>query len=151
LVTLFTTDDFHGGAETFSATRDTSGRLVFGNLGGVLIYDGAWWTRINLPNDSAVFAVAAGEGGRVGVGGVDDFGVVERGAYRSLAPQLPAAVRASLGEVYGVSPRGRGFLFASYRYLIEWDSIAPRIVEQYAPARRRLRGGGRALLRGRPP
>jgi diguanylate cyclase (GGDEF)-like protein len=138
LVTQFTTDDFHSGAETFSATQDTSGRMVFGNLGGVLIYDGAWWTRINLPNDSAVFAVAAGEGGRVGVGGVDDFGVVERGAYRSLAAQLPPAVRASLGEVYGVSSRGRGFLFASDRYLIEWDSSAPRIVEQYAPARRRL-------------
>ncbi|HKS21247.1 MAG TPA: diguanylate cyclase [Thermoanaerobaculia bacterium] len=119
--------------------------MVFGNLGGVLIYDGAWWTRIQLPNDSAVFAVAAGEGGRVGVGGVDDFGVVERGAYRSLAAQLPPAVRASLGEVYGVCARGHGFLFASDRYLIEWDSGALRIVAQYAPARRRLVRVGDAI------
>jgi len=58
----------------FDATRDSRGVLYFGNLSGVLVFDGAWWRRIEVGKGTTAYRVKGGEGGRVGVGGVDRVG-----------------------------------------------------------------------------
>src|SRR5690349_13517671 len=74
VLTVLPTSQHHGGAQTFDATQDARGMLYFGNLAGVLTYDGAWWRTITLPNDSAVFSVASDTAGLVAVGGIDELG-----------------------------------------------------------------------------
>ena len=119
--------DVTSGAEsqTFDLTIDAAGRLVIGNLGGVLIHDGAWWKLVPIGDAQAAFALAAREDGTVGVGGVDELGILSHDDsgephYRSLAPLLPPEQRA-LGQVHTIRPTRRGFLFHSENWLLAWN------------------------------
>src|SRR5688500_9001251 len=105
-----------GGAQTFDAAQDARGILYFGNLSGVITYDGAWWSTIKLPNDSAVFAIESDSAGVVAAGGVGELGYLVSKpdgalAYQSLLDQLPPDAR-DVGEVRGICTAGRGFVFA---------------------------------------
>src|SRR5689334_12564700 len=63
--------------------------LYFGNLSGIITYDGAWWSTIALPNESAVFAIESDAAGVVAAGGVGELGYLDAAhRYHSLVPQL---------------------------------------------------------------
>ena len=120
-----------GGAQTFDIAQDPRGILYFGNLSGVITYDGAWWRTIPLPNDSAVFAIESDSAGLVAAGGVGELGYLDTAlTYHSLVDQLPPAAR-DFGEVRGICTAGRGFVFATEKFAIEWNGGAPRIVAQH--------------------
>jgi diguanylate cyclase (GGDEF)-like protein len=109
----------------FDAARDSRGVLYFGNLNGVLVFDGAWWRRIEVGKGIIAYRVASGEGGKVGVGGVDEIGYLApdgRGTLRyvSLLPLLPPGQR-KLGQVLYLRPVGQGFAFMTSRWLLLWD------------------------------
>src|SRR5690348_15716924 len=55
--------------ESFDITRDPRGVLYFANSSGVLVYDGAWWQRIEVGKKKIAFGVASDPNGRVAVGG----------------------------------------------------------------------------------
>ena len=99
----------------FDATRDSRGILYFGNLSGVLVFDGAWWRRIEVGKAITAFRVKGGENGRVGVGGVDEIGYLAPDGhatlrYVSLINLLPPGQR-KLGQVLYIQPVGQGFAF----------------------------------------
>src|SRR5690348_10706126 len=120
-----------GGAQTFDAAQDPRGILYFGNLSGVITYDGAWWRTIALPNDSAVFAIESDGAGVVAAGGVGELGYLDSAlAYHSLIGQLPPQAR-DVGEVRGICTTGRGFVFTTERFTIEWNGGAPRVLAQH--------------------
>jgi diguanylate cyclase (GGDEF)-like protein len=120
-----------GGAQTFDAAQDRRGILYFGNLSGVITYDGAWWRTIALPNDSAVFAIESDAAGVVAAGGVGELGYLDtKLAYHSLVGQLPPEAR-DFGEVRGICTAGRGFVFATERFAIEWNGGAPRVLARH--------------------
>jgi len=124
-----------GGAQTFDAAQDARGILYFGNLSGVITYDGAWWSTIKLPNDSAVFAIESDSAGVVAAGGVNELGYLVSKpdgalAYQSLLDQLPPYAR-DVGEVRGICTAGRGFVFTTERFTIEWNGGAPRVLAQH--------------------
>lgn len=132
VLTVLPQSQHHGGAQTFDVTQDARGILYFGNLAGVLTYDGAWWRKIALPNDSAVFAVASDSAGLVAAGGVGELGYLATApdgtlAYHSLMSQLPANAR-DVGEVRGICTTGRGFVFTAEHATIEWNGGAPRVI-----------------------
>ncbi|HEX6099728.1 MAG TPA: diguanylate cyclase [Thermoanaerobaculia bacterium] len=120
-----------GGAQTFDIAQDPRGILYFGNLSGVITYDGAWWRTVALPNDSAVFAIESDSAGVVAAGGVGELGYLDTAlAYHSLVEQLPPQAR-DVGEVRGICTAGRGFVFATERFAIEWNGGAPRVIAQH--------------------
>ncbi len=109
----------------FDATRDSRGILYFANLSGVLVFDGAWWRRIEVGKGITAYRVASGEGGKVGVGGVDEIGYLAPDGggtlrYVSLLPLLPPEQR-KLGQVLYIRPIARGFAFMTARWLLLWD------------------------------
>jgi hypothetical protein len=85
-------------SQNFYVARDPRGFLYFANLGGLLVYDGAWWQRIPIGRQKSALAVACDAAGRVAVGGIDDLGYLAAdtgGTLRfvSLIGQLPPAAR----------------------------------------------------------
>ena len=69
--------------------------MLFANNKGVLVFDGANWELIPLPNRTIVRSLAKGPQGRIYVGGQDEFGYLDRDecqriCYRSLSQFLPA-------------------------------------------------------------
>ena len=131
VLNVFPQSLYRGGAQTFDAAQDPRGILYFGNLRGIITYDGAWWRTIALPNESAVFAIESDAAGVVAAGGVGELGYLDsRFAYHSLVDQLPPHAR-DVGEVGGICTAGRGFVFATERFAIEWNGGAPRILAQH--------------------
>jgi diguanylate cyclase (GGDEF)-like protein len=91
----------HGGsAQTFSIEADDRGRLYFANLAGVLVFDGAWWTKVELPGTAASYLASDGHDTIIAAG-ESDFGVIAPDAtgalrFRSLLPTLPSHLRSNL-------------------------------------------------------
>ncbi len=155
-ITVYPAEVHKAGPQTFDIAQDSRGILYFGNLQGLLAYDGAWWRLLKLPDDQAALSVATDTQGRVALGLVSDFGYLVRNAageqeYRSLLPSLPAAQR-SFGDVRAICTIGAGFLFVTEKSLLLWDGkqnarvVAP-LDPETAP-RGCLSEGGNILLRG---
>lgn len=111
--------------EHFGVTRDPRGVLYFANVTGVLVYDGAWWQRIEVGKGVAAFQVESDSRGRVAVGGVDEIGYLSPDAhgtlrYVSLLALLPPQQRA-LGQVLSLQATPQGFAFMTGRWLLVWD------------------------------
>jgi diguanylate cyclase (GGDEF)-like protein len=127
----------HPGAESqsFDLTRDAKGVLYVANLGGAMAYDGAWWRLVEVGKGKTAFSIAAGAEGRVGVGGVDDFGYLAPepdGSLRfvSLAGLLTQETRR-LGQVMQVRAVGKGFAYMTRTRLLLWDGAALRTVATF--------------------
>jgi diguanylate cyclase (GGDEF)-like protein len=134
LIRVFPPEEYRAGSQNFAIAQDQRGVLYFGNLQGVLTYDGAWWRELALPNDSAAFAVATDEAGHVLAGGVGQLGLVERGAtgamhYRSLVPLMPASARP-IGDVVSICRADHGLFITTDRYVLAWAGGAPRVIAE---------------------
>ncbi|HSS75147.1 MAG TPA: diguanylate cyclase [Thermoanaerobaculia bacterium] len=111
--------------QNFAIARDPRGFVYVGNGGGMLVYDGAWWRLIPIGKAKSVFSLASDARGRIGVGGVDELGLLASdGAgtlrYISLAGQLPPEQRA-FGQVLRTAATEKGFAFITTRWLFLWD------------------------------
>jgi diguanylate cyclase (GGDEF)-like protein len=111
--------------QSFSIARDSRGVLYVGNLDGLLVYDGAWWQRIEIGRELTAFSVAIDRDDRVGVGGIDDLGYVTRAAdgalrFVSLAALLPPEERR-FGQALETCAVPGGFAYLTTRWLAVWD------------------------------
>lgn len=73
----------------WSVTQDHRGVMYFGNNETVIEYDGSNWVQIDIPGQKYIYSLATGHDGKVYVGAVDEFGVLEtdnkgKKAYKSL-------------------------------------------------------------------
>ncbi len=111
--------------QNFGIATDRRGLVYVANLGGLLIYDGAWWRCIPIGKATAAFSVATDASGRVAVGGIDDLGYIETSAagvprFVSLLDLLPKDQR-QVGQVGATFASPRGFLFFTADAVLEWD------------------------------
>jgi len=125
LITVYPAEVHKAGPQTFDVAQDPRGVLYFGNLHGLLTYDGAWWRLMKLPDDQVALSVASDAHGRVVIGMVNDLGVLEHDAngtpkLRSLLPLLPANQR-EVGDVRAICATAAGFLFVNERSVALWD------------------------------
>jgi len=121
--------------QSFDVTRDPRGVLYFANDRGVLVYDGAWWQRIEVGKQIAAFRVESDRDGRVAVGGVDEIGYLSPDGhgtlrYVSLLGLLPPQQR-SLGQVLSIQATAKGFAFMTDRWLLVWDGARVTTVATY--------------------
>src|SRR5688572_24164166 len=137
LIAVYPAEVHKAGPQTFDVAQDPQGILYFGNLHGLLMYDGAWWRLLTLPNDQIALSVASDDRGRVALGLVNDFGYLARNAngtpeFRSLLPLLPPA-DSNFGDARDVCVTSAGFLFVSEMRLMLWDGRAVRVVAKNDP------------------
>jgi len=114
----FSPADYRGAAQNWAVAQDRDGLIYVGNVeSGVLVFDGARWRRIPVPNHAAVRALARGDDGRIYVGTVGDLGYLQRGpdgqlAYVSLLDAIPPAERG-FADVWSIHPTTRGVYFTT--------------------------------------
>ncbi|HEX2123464.1 MAG TPA: GGDEF domain-containing protein [Thermoanaerobaculia bacterium] len=137
LMTVHPAEAHKAGPQTFDVAQDPQGVLYFGNLHGLVTYDGAWWRLLTLPNDQIALSVAADTRGTVALGLVNDFGYLARNAngtpeFRSLLPLLSPADR-DFGDARDVCVTSAGFLFVTEQRLMMWDGRAVRVVAKNDP------------------
>ena len=155
LITVYPAEVHKAGPQTFDIAQDHQGVLYFGNLHGLVIYDGAWWRLLELPNEQVALSLATDDKGRLAMGLVNDFGYLAHDAsgspaYRSLLEQLPAHQR-DLGDIRDVCSTAAGFLYVAERSVILWDGSKTSILGTFdadSAPRGCLSDGGEILLRG---
>jgi diguanylate cyclase (GGDEF)-like protein len=135
LVTVYPSEVHKAGPQTFAVAQDARGVLYFGNLHGLLSYDGAWWGLRKLPDEQAPLSLATDGQGRIVLGLVNDVGTLDRDArgsveYRSLRPLVPEAQR-DFGDVRGVCSTPAGFLFVAERRLLLWNGTSMRVAAEF--------------------
>ncbi len=106
------------------ATQDASGAMIFANTSDLLAFDGARWTPIFLPPDSAgLRALTQTADGTIYVAGAGAIGWVRgtgaEAKFVSLAPKLPPAA-ANIDEMRAAVACGRTVWFASDDHLLRW-------------------------------
>lgn len=155
LITVYPPETHKAGPQTFDIAQDSRGVLYFGNLHGLVTYDGAWWELHKLPNEQVVLSLAADPSGRIALGLLNDLGYLARDAkgsseYRSLLETLPAAQR-EVGDVRAICATSAGFLYVAEKSLILWNSGAAKRIATFT-AEDAPRGcsseGADVLLRG---
>jgi len=84
---------YASGNQNWSIAKDKNGVMYFGNVEGLLAFDGRYWQEYKMPNRQIVRAVATDNRGRVYVGCFGDFGywAIKDGKqkYNSLTHLLP--------------------------------------------------------------
>ncbi|MBV8516392.1 MAG: diguanylate cyclase [Acidobacteria bacterium] len=138
-LTIYRQEQHHGGTQNFAAAIDARGRLYFSNLETVLIYDGAWWSRVDVPGNVS-FSVLATPRGVVGVGPVDEIGILEPNAhgtlaYRSLVPLLPPDLRANIDQPQ-LCVFQNDLIFAARHFIARWDGQRLRVLERHPDGKR---------------
>ena len=144
LITVYPAEVHKAGPQTFDVVQDGRGVLLFGNLHGLVTYDGAWWELHKLPDEQAPLALAADNRGRIALGLVGDFGFLGRDAqgsyqYRSLLDSLPAQHR-DVGDIRDICATAAGFLFVAEKRLLLWNGGAARAVANFPSAADAPRG-----------
>lgn len=155
LITVYPAEMHKAGPQTFDIAQDAAGVLYFGNLHGLVIYDGAWWRLLELPDDQVALSLATDDKGRLAMGLVNDLGYLARDAsgspiYRSLLQQLPADQR-ELGDIRDVCTTTAGFLYLAEQSLILWDGAKATVTATFegdSAPRGCSSEGGNVLLRG---
>ena len=122
IITVFDPATHRGGPQTFDIVQDRQGVLHFGNLHGLLSYDGAWWRLTRLPGSQVAVSMAVGADGGIAAGLMNDFGTISGDAvgaprFESWRSLLPPAER-EMGDIYDVCAVGNGFLFVAKERLI---------------------------------
>ena len=131
LISVYPAEVHKAGPQTFAVAQDARGVLYFGNLHGLLSYDGAWWRLRKLPDEQAPLSMATDPRGRVALGLVNDLGTLERGPtgsldFRSLMPLVPEKKR-TIGDVRNVCWTSAGFLFVTEKSLLLWNGSSMRV------------------------
>jgi diguanylate cyclase (GGDEF)-like protein len=144
LIQTFDPPVLEASSQNFDITRDPRGVLYAANLGGVLVYDGAWWRLIAIGKAKSAISLASDDAGRVGVGGVDELGYLapdEHGTLRyvSLMSLLPSG-QQELGQVSQVFPTAQGFSFMTTRWLLLWDGTRIQTVATFPDGRPYAKG-----------
>lgn len=135
LITVYPPETHKAGPQTFDITQDSRGVLHFGNLHGLVTYDGAWWELHKLPNEQVPLSLANDASGRIALGLLNDLGFMARDArgsyeYHSLLETLPAEQR-QVGDVRSICATPAGFLFVAEKSLIVWNVGAARRIATF--------------------
>ena len=119
---------YGGDGQVWAIEQMTQGPMVVAELGGLYLFDGEQWERLNTPEGvDSYLSLAAGEEGRMWVGGNNEIGVIEEESsgvfeYRSLTAMLPDSI--SVGEVWGTHWGVDGPIFQTRNHILmlrSWD------------------------------
>ncbi len=121
LIRNFTPRETQGGKENWDIAQDLDGVMYFANKEGVLIHDGETWELVPLAGRSMCRGLTVDEHGVVYVGGVHEFGFLQRDGfgpchYVSLSKDLDLY----FGNVWQIYATDHGVYFQSAHYLFKW-------------------------------
>lgn len=127
----FGSRDYKAALFNFSACEDENGIIYIANDNGVLEYDGSEWRLIRIKDYSAAVTLKLSPDGKIYVGGVNEFGYLERNSfgqfeYKSLKHLVDSTV--NLNEVWQVILLKNEVYFQSYESIIKYDGETANII-----------------------
>lgn len=121
-ITNYPGKKYAGNPQNYDVVQDNAGVMYFGNMWGILQFDGSVWNKIYLPNAASCTSMAKDDKGVIYVGGRNEIGYLKsdsigRKTYVSLCNLIPKEGKA-FNEVWGTFVTNEGVLFVSYEVLL---------------------------------
>ncbi len=116
--------DYKAGVQNWAIGQDINGMLYFGNSDGLLSFDGKYWKRYRLPNQTVVRSLKIDGSGRIYVGGQSEIGyffpdAAGRLSYTSLNSLLPEEERR-FADIWNLVVVGDQVFFRSRIKIIQY-------------------------------
>ncbi|CAN5262374.1 triple tyrosine motif-containing protein [soil metagenome] len=132
----FARGDYNGGLQNRGIAQDENGIVYFANSEGLLSFDGVYWKRYPLPNQTIVRSVAIGSGHKIYVGGQNEMGYFSPDrtgslVYTSLKSLLPEKYR-SFKDIWDITAYNGQFFFRSQNNLFQYDGKAISISRPFS-------------------
>lgn len=126
--THFTQSDFNGDSQFWTMCRDDSGIYYFGNNDGALVYDGATWQKVTLPNSSSVRSIIYTSKQKIYAGGYNDIGTITKdvnGKYRytSIVKDL-SLDKKNLKNIWQIHELDNTIIFRTFEGLIALNNTS---------------------------
>ena len=117
--------EYLGHPQVWSIVQDKLGLMYFGNLPGVLQYDGVNWNMIPVLNGSIARSLAVHRDGKIYVGCQSDLGFIEpdnkgKLEFISLMDSIPIQYR-DFKDVWRTYATSQGIYFQTNKYLFRWN------------------------------
>ncbi|TCO09711.1 triple tyrosine motif-containing protein [Natronoflexus pectinivorans] len=131
-ITHFTRNDYKNASQFWDACQDQNGNVFFGNNNGILIFDGARWDHVKIPNHSGVRSLLATSDHRIFAGAFNEIGNIRHNSkgyyYESMMELIPAEYR-NFGNLWGIHEINNTFIFRSFSYLFIYQEGRMAIIE----------------------
>lgn len=146
----YTTKDYNGQPENFAAIEDNRGFLYFGNLWGILEFDGLNWRNIYFPNGSSGVSFAKDDKGQIYCGGRNEFGLLKKDQagllqYSSLVQLISDKVDFS--DVWSTWFVDSSIVFCSYEALFIYKKGSITVIKPETTFERAFLVNGNLLVR----
>lgn len=130
-IRTFGSRDYKAAIYNFSVLEDENGIMYFSNDNGVLEYDGSEWRLIKIKDYSGVVVLEKFLDGKIYVGGIDEFGYLERDStgqfeYHSLRSQLDVSLE--INEVWQIESFDNQIYFQSYEFIFRYDGEGLHVI-----------------------
>ncbi len=113
--------------QNFAIAQDATATVYVANADGVLIFDGARWSQVLMPNNDMVRTLAWDGMQRIYVGGYNVFGYIDRDAtgrevFHDLTPLAhPALEGESFADIWDLHIAKDGVYFRALRHVFRYD------------------------------
>lgn len=124
-------------SQTWDVVQDNRGMMYFGNVNGVLVYDGLEWSLVELPGKTTVRSLAVDEEGRVYVGSYNDLGYLrpdEKGLleFVSLSHLVPEKYKPFY-DIWDIHLVGDSVYFQTDRKILRYREGTLTVFPLYSP------------------
>jgi signal transduction histidine kinase/ActR/RegA family two-component response regulator len=128
---FFSTREYGGDNQNWSAIQNPEGLLFFGNNNFVLDYDGQRWDHIAIPGGFAIRGLAVDSAGEIWAGGSGKLGHLapNGGRYQFVPVKPDSNLPSALGEVLDIVPCGHAEFVRTEKVLLvhqdnSWEAIS---------------------------
>ena len=127
----FSPKDYNGSSQNWAMVQDLRGIMYFGNVDGVLEYDGVHWRLIKTPQNATIRSMARDKTGRIFNGAIGDLGYLAPDSvgttqFVSLKEKLPPDYR-DFTDVWYTRITPDGVYFMTYHFLARWDGSEMKV------------------------
>lgn len=117
---------FQGGSRTWDIKQDSRGIMYFANNEGLITFDGKYWKRYTLPNQTILRSIFIDDNDRVYVGGQGEFGYFEAAQgeglqYTSLQEKVPQAYH-NFADIWNTVVQGHSVFFRASNAVFEFKN-----------------------------
>jgi DNA-binding CsgD family transcriptional regulator/ligand-binding sensor domain-containing protein len=118
-------EDYKGGTQNWNIDQDKNGTIYFANNSGLFQFDGAFWHKYTLPNNSGIRSIKIHSSGKIYVGNYNEFGYFKSNSkgklvYFSLSKFLDEKTVHSIDMVWKIHLYKDEVIFQSFTMAYIW-------------------------------
>lgn len=121
----YSPQDYNAGNRNWSIISDSTHIIYTANSEGILIFDGVFWDKVELPEKHTAYWIEKDKKGNIYVGANGEFGELKRGSngrfyYQSLLNKLDPKYN-NFNVIWEIAQSGNSIIFRSRKYIFHYD------------------------------